>query len=122
MNSPTVYSNKYPPINRTTPFTDILRIEIVDGNGVQVFDPTAAAIAGVTGQLALGEPVGKSVLSGEPGYHYRTCDLEMTLTREELLRLMTLHLRPDEVLKLLALYGAFHEIHDDFVRHVGALH
>ncbi len=111
---PHVYSNKYPPKNRTDTGLHVLQIEVRDRLGVWTMDPNRAAMVGYKQELALAEPVGTSVLSGEPGYGYRTCDVDLVLTRDELFRLLRRALTPAEVQKLLETYGAFHEVHDDF--------
>lgn len=111
---PHVYSDKYPPKNRIETGLDILQIEVTDRLGVWKLDPNRAAMVGYKQELALADPIGPSVLSGEPGYGYRTSDVDLVLTREELFRLLRRDLRPNEVRKLLETYGTFHEVHDDF--------
>ncbi len=108
------YSEQYPPRNRHETGLGVLDIEVVDRLGVWKMDPNRAALVGYKRELALAEPIGPSTLSGEPGYRYRTCDVELVLTRDELFRLLRRDLRPAEVKKLLETFGAFHEIHDDF--------
>lgn len=55
-----------------------------------------------------------SILSGGPAVMYRSDDVEVPLTPEELFRLLKRSLRPEEALQLLDHFGEFHEIHDDF--------
>lgn len=124
------------PRNRTPETLDILRIEIIHAAGTQATCPNGLAIfSGFTGSLediphpTVGLmpwstpfrlqdleplPVATSVLSGDPALVYRVDDLEIKLSPAELKRLARRSLRPDEVLKLLDLYGVFHDIHDDF--------
>lgn len=64
--------------------------------------------------LNLAKPIGPSDLSGEPGYLYRTHEVQILLTKEELCRLALRRLHPPEVLQLLKRFGEFFEIHDDF--------
>jgi hypothetical protein len=64
--------------------------------------------------LNLAKPVGPSDLSGEPGYLYRTHDVQILLTKEELCRLVLRRLFPSEALQLLKRFGEFFEIHNDF--------
>lgn len=109
-----VYSDQYPPRNRKPTGLDVLDIELLDRLGTLRVDPNRAAVIGYTGALPLLEPVAESCLSGAPGYVYRTREVELCLTRDELLRLRRRSLAPREVLKLLELYGSFHEIHQDF--------
>lgn len=50
-----------------------------------------------------------------PGtYMYRTDEVRLNLTFEELMRVITRSLRPAEFLALKAKCGIFHEIHGDF--------
>lgn len=116
------HDDAFPPKNRTTR-TDLgaLDIEIADHDGnVLKFDPNSLLVALMDGSLAdrLGRPfpkeTGGSVLSGEAGYRYSDCDVELVLTREELNRFLTYDLRPNEYLALRNRYGMFYMIHDDF--------
>lgn len=109
-----VYSERFPPRNRKQTGLSIIQVEIEDKLGVLKLDLNRAAVIGYTKQLPVAQPGWPSVLSGEPGFLYRNVELEVALTRDELVRLLRHDLRPQEVLKLLELYGAFHEIHDDF--------
>lgn len=109
------FSKEYPPKNRTRFDVDILETHVLHSGGTLVMDPNAVAMAGIMGELVLLNPVAPSFLSGEPGYLYRNSDgVEMALTRDELLRLFALNLRPEEFLKILGHFGEFYEIHDDF--------
>lgn len=111
----TVFSKRYPPVNRRDTGLSVLQIQMVDGHGTLEVDPNRAALIGYTGRLPLTEPCFVSVLSGRPGYLYRNGDgVELALAEDELLRLLRHALRPEEVLRLHALFGAFFETHDDF--------
>lgn len=109
-----VYSIKFRPKNRVNTGLGVLDIEVRDGQKTLTLDPNKAAMLGFTGKLPVQDPVGPSVLSGAPGYCFRTSEVELVLTREELLRLFRRSLEPREVQMLLNQYGAFHEIHSDF--------
>lgn len=113
----TQFSTQYPPKNRPTQ-TDlsILDIEITSTEGRIVYDPNTAAMTAASGQLPLGDPLPDvgSTISGKPAYKFRTTEVEMALTPDELLRLWRRDLRPDEYFKLREVFGVFFEIHDDF--------
>lgn len=109
------FSDRYPPKNRVDTGLDVLALEISDSLGKWVLDPNRAAVMAYTKKLPVLDPVGPSVLSGEPGYRYRNGDgIDIILTAEELLRFMRHDLQPKEVLKLHETYGVFYETHDDF--------
>jgi hypothetical protein len=111
----TVFSPRYPPVNRRDTGLSVLQIEMVDGLGILTVDPNRAALIGHTRQLPLSQPKFPSVLTGRPGYLYRTGDgVELALAEDELLRLLRHALRPDEVRRLHELFGAFFETHGDF--------
>ena len=75
-------------------------------------------------KVLIGDPVGTSELSGNPGaYAFETIDehdgrepriLILLLTPEEFRRMTLRSLTPNEVQTLLNRYGVFFEIHDDF--------
>lgn len=91
-----------------------VQIQIVDMGRTQLFNPNTVKIAAINDSLLLGTPVGPSDISGEPGYLYRTHELQILLTKEELYRLALRTLHPGEALALLKRFGEFFEIHDDF--------
>ncbi|MCE6958084.1 hypothetical protein LAZ40_03310 [Cereibacter sphaeroides] len=95
---------------------DFLRIEVVHRNGTEILDPNGILLAMMRGENAhwAADPDRRSLLSGEPALLYRCIDCEIPLSPEELRRLVTLDLRPDEFRKLKQACGIFHEIHDDF--------
>ena len=65
--------------------------------------------------LSLAPIDGKSsVISGQPAVLYRTDDVAVPLTPEELYRLAAHSLEPSEYSSLRSRYGLFHEIHEDF--------
>lgn len=110
-----IYSNKYSPKNRVDNGLNVVEVEIVDSMSSFRIDLNRAAIIGYTRHLPVTGPIGPSDLSGEPGFLYRNSDgVQVHLTADEIIRLFRRDLRPLEVLKLLDLFGAFHEIHDDF--------
>lgn len=111
----TVFSKVYPPANRVETGLGVIEIEIVGRDGRVKMDPNGAARLGYQGLLPVTEPVKPSVLSGEPGFLFRTGDgIEVALSEGELVRLLRHELMPAEVLELHRLYGAFFETHDDF--------
>lgn len=126
----------HPPKNRRPESLDILVIEVEHAHGIERTDPNGAAatayvgatgadLAGDLGQgaprltvirLADLEPVpgAASVLSGAPALIYRSDDLEIPLTADELHRLLDHSLRPDEFLALRERYGDAYPWHADF--------
>lgn len=115
MNSPTVFSDKHPPKNRhIRPGLGVIDLVIRDANGEWRTDPNGAVLAAHRESLTLGEPVGASDISGQPGYAYETSEITLTLTRDELYRLLRRNLRPAEYFELVRKFGVFFELHDDF--------
>lgn len=111
----TTFSKRFPPKNRVDTGLEVIQIEIVGADGAHRTNPNGAAVMGFNKYLPVKEPIKPSVLSGEPGFLYRNYDgVEIALTAEELIRLLRRALRPEEVLKLHSLYGAFFETHFDF--------
>lgn len=55
-----------------------------------------------------------SSLSGQPGLIYRTMDVGLALTRDEIKRLVLRSLEPDEVRKIGDLHGTIYEIEGCF--------
>jgi hypothetical protein len=90
---------------------DRYTIEDQDGNVRRyTWDTLLVALAGDysgTKPMALGEPLGPSELSGEPGYRVRFADLTLMLTRDEFQRLFLAALTPAEYRTLHARYGGF---------------
>lgn len=107
-------SDRYPPRNRKVTGLGPIQIEIEDAFGKLTLDANRAAVVGLTRKLPVLGTVANSVLSGQPGYLYRTVDVELALTEAEILRLMRLDLQPQEVKKLHETFGVFYETHDDF--------
>ena len=113
----TTFSNQYPPLNRPMETNlSVLHLEITSTQGVKILDPNGAAMTAAEGQLPFGEPLADlpSTISGKPAYRFRTNEVEMALTPDELLRLWQRNLRPDEYFRLREQFGVFFEIHDDF--------
>lgn len=109
------FSNKYPPKNRReNPHLSVVEIEIAWQGGSVRMDMNAAAMAGHRENLNLGEPSFASDITGAPGYEYRSDEVTLALTRDELYRLLRHDLRPAEFLALVQKYGTFYEVHDDF--------
>lgn len=114
MSGVTVFSERYPPRNRKATGLEVLEVELEDASGKVTVDPNGAAVIGYTREVPLAKPKWPSFLSGEPGFLYRTCEIELPLTHDELIRLLRHDLRPDEFHKLVGTFGVFFEIHADF--------
>jgi len=106
----------HPPRNRTdSPLPD-QRVEIEDRQGRIKDYGTDALLVAAAGDyggikpLDIGEPGPASALCGEPGYLYRAGDVQIPLTRNELLRLVFGALTADEYFKLREIYGEFPQI------------
>lgn len=56
----------------------------------------------------------KSVISGGPAVMYRSDDIAIPMTPDELFRFAKHDLHPAEYFVLLREYGMFHEIHEDY--------
>jgi hypothetical protein len=107
---------EFPPTNRKPQALPILRIEIEHQDGTLVIDPNRFVLEAIGGAL-LNLPVleaSKSDLSGQAAVCYRSDDLEIFLTPEELTRLALLSLQPEQYFALRAKYGMAHQWHDDF--------
>ena len=104
------------PRNRQPLKLPVLRIEIHWVGGMSVYNPNTISIAGQDANYPFGQPFKDhpSILSKKPGYLYKSHDLEIPLTLDEIDRFLRLNLRPGEVSKLIETYGIFHEVHDDF--------
>jgi len=108
------FSDRYPPKNRRTNALSAIEIQIVTEGGVVNLDPNRAAVAACLENLPLGQASHPSDLSGVPGFEYRTDEITLVLSRDELYRFLRHDLRPDEYFTLAEKYGVFFEIHDDF--------
>ena len=111
----THFSNKYPPKNRQkTTVESIVEVEVQWAEGLRRMDMNEACIAAQRESLPLGTPCKPSDISGKPGYIYRTSDLELALTRDELYRFMRHNLDAKEFFALAERFGICFELHDDF--------
>lgn len=111
----TKFSSVYPPQNRVVNDLGHLEIQIRCAMNTVSLDPNTTADAGYCRAIpGLGEPIGCSALSGTPGFLYRTDEIEVVLSEDELIRLFRRDLQPQEVLSLHQQFGAFYETHDDF--------
>jgi hypothetical protein len=114
-NTPRVHSEKYPPKNRApNPSLGHADMILVGKNVLLTVGPNELAMLSQTETLELGEPVGTSVLSGEPGFIYRDDEVTLTLTLAEMYRFLRFNLEPKEYFKLVELYGVFYAIKDRF--------
>ncbi|MGU3656161.1 hypothetical protein ACLBYM_05265 [Methylobacterium fujisawaense] len=106
------------PRNRLPEARPVLDIEVEHASGTEHFDPNKQIMALVVSPefVAAWKPVdgAVSVISGQPAIMVRTHDLEIPLTVDEYAGLVGNELEPDEFKALLARYGSFFEIHDDF--------
>lgn len=106
------------PRNRLPEARPVLNIEVEHASGIEHFDPNTQIMAlivrpeFVAAWKPLDGPV--SVISGAPAIIVRTHDLELPLTVDEYAGLVGNELEPHEFKALLARYGSFFEIHDDF--------
>lgn len=110
------FSNRFPPKNRPSNELHYLDIQIEDAGEVKSMDPNRAAMLAHQGGLVLADPVPGRVsdISGEPGYIYRTNEIELCLTQDELGALMRHRLHKREYSALVQRFGVFFEIHSDF--------
>lgn len=83
-------------------------------NALYVYDPRTLGDLVAHGIKTFGPTCEISELSGEPGYRYRTGEVNLNLTTKEICRLTAHRLSPTEYLKLRDAHGIFFEIHDDF--------
>lgn len=107
---------EFPPINRK-PSDDLgaAYSRIVGAEKTVTLDANALVLAAYEEKLDLGKPTDKpSELSLHKGYLYQTNELELVLTKSEILRLIRRDLRPHEFKILREQYGCFYEIHEDF--------
>ncbi|HVL55652.1 MAG TPA: hypothetical protein VM491_04055 [Burkholderiaceae bacterium] len=95
---------------RRPPELDSVTIEIADAAGTIRLTRQEAAIAGARDYLPLDAPVAISCLSGAPGYRYRTHEVDLALSRDELHRLLRQDLTPAEFHALFGRLGGFREI------------
>lgn len=102
------------PVGRIHTGLNSYQVHLGDSRGTLRLDHCSAIGAVVSGTLSLGSSIGRSVLSGGAAYLYRSQDLQLLLTRDELGRLICRELLPAEYLKLRKKYGIFFEIEDSF--------
>ena len=111
---PANYPSLFPLIGRVDTGLGPVQLQIVHSGGVLKLDANSAALGAHEESFELGGEVAPSTLSGEPGFVYRSCEMQLVFTREELYRLMRHDLRPEEYHALYRRFGSFFEIHDDF--------
>jgi hypothetical protein len=112
--APRVWSQKYPPVAQKRNELGVTDYNVVGADASLRLTPNTAIMAGVTERIDFGRPGVTSMLSGEPGYLYRTDVVEIPLSREEILRLFRHNLRPEEFFKLAQEVGVFYEISSKF--------
>lgn len=125
----------YEPKNRADQGLGILQIVIDHADGKSQTCPNGLAVSAATAMsseeitlppgylpetsevfnpLKLKPTDAKSLISGGPAVIYRSDDLEIPLTPEELFRFMKHDLHPSEYVVLRNHFGMFYEIHEDF--------
>lgn len=101
-------------------FSDIhefLRIEIKGSAEPHYYDPVMLITQCVDDPdflTNLESDGAKSIISGEPGLHYTTNEVELVLTGDEIYRLTMRSLTVQEYFALIAKDQMFFEIHEDF--------
>lgn len=97
---------------------EALALKITGDDREIVFDPNGLceqALLPAGQRVPLGRPGQKpSELSGEPSYEYRSNQVTLRLTEDEIYRMARLNLGAPEALALIRNHGVFHEVHDDF--------
>jgi hypothetical protein len=115
----TQYSKSNPPRNRKKTGLKNIEIEVVGRDKTTRLDPNGAILVVIElpkKGLPFGEPDEKypSLLSGGPGYLYRTPEVEIALSSGELISLLARDLKPGQFKALSKHFGLFFEIHQDF--------
>jgi hypothetical protein len=109
-----VSSNDYPPRNRRAEPLPCWLVEIVHKDGIKTFDPVGLILY----VIRRGEELLKlkpmcglySDVSNQPAVLYRSNDVEIALSPEELYRLASYSLHCGEYQRLRNEFGIFHEI------------
>lgn len=92
-----------------------LDIEVEHKDGILTCDPNAFMLACHNGEVDRLKPIDReSFLSKRPALLYRSGDLEIALTGEEIHRLAMGALRSDEYGRLVERFGDAYEWHGDF--------
>lgn len=112
------YSRKFPlsPAPDACKALGPIQLQVESAEGVQEFDPNSLilAILREPGCFGTANPSTPSELSGAPGFIYRTNEVELRLSLDELRRLTLRALNPPEFFALAKAHGIFFELHDDF--------
>lgn len=92
------------------------QLVVTAANGNRLYTPNTLVLAAFEGELRELPVLPKvlSALSGRPALVYRTEDVKVALTPEELQRLVQRALSPTEYFKLRDYYGIAFDWHDDF--------
>jgi hypothetical protein len=114
--TPMSQEDRFPPKNRQPISLDVLRIELHDANGIQVFDPNSLieAVIKNTIKLAASQTRMSDITGFPPAIVYKAMDLKLYLSIDELKRMVRLSLEPREYFALRHKYGMSFEWHDDF--------
>jgi hypothetical protein len=106
-----VYSTTFPPRDRK--LTDALgKVQsYLEGSATRLpSNPNSLCISGQVEDLALGEPIEPSDISGAPGYVYHDDEVRLALTLPELYRFLRFNLEPEEFFALARKFGVFYAI------------
>lgn len=111
-------TSPHPAQSDPTPQSElgVLDLEVETARGTTIFDPRTLLVKMATEDLSELPPLPgtTSDISGLPAIVYRTAQVRIQVTPEELRRLVMCSLGPTEMFALLRRHGEFHEIHDDF--------
>lgn len=92
-----------------------LDIEVEHRDGILTCEPNEFMLACHNGEIERMKPIDReSFLSKEPALLYRSGDLEIALTGEQIHRLAMSALTPDEYGRLVEQFGKAFEWHEDF--------
>ena len=104
----------YSFVNRFKTGLEVLELEVLWENGKFQGDPNKFAVVSYQESIELGNPITVSDLSSEPAYVYRSKNIELGLTKNELYRFLRKNLDSDEQQLLLKQFGDFYEIGTSF--------
>ena len=113
---------KYPARNRAKNALSALSVQIEYNDGVTDFTPSALKNACAnhpeSGFDFAPIPGTRSVISDQPACMYRTHEVEIALTWDEIIDMTLGRMRADDVEKLAWHFGAFREIRNALDAHV----
>jgi len=113
-----MHDDHFPPRGRLPASMTIRGVSIEHADGTETFDHNGIveflAMRVEEARALRAVPFVTSVLSGRPALRYRTHDVEIPLTADEIAGLVGTELCPTEYVALRGRFGTFFEIHDDF--------